>query len=222
MFLTRFQLNPTRRGTVRLLGSPQRMHAAVLSAFPPQAVGGMAGRVLWRLDEPARHERNLYIVSPARPSLEKLQDDCGWSQEPSWQTSAYGPFLDRLAPGQRWIFRLVGNPVRSVPGRRDTRGRIMPHVTAEQQCAWLLERADRHGFAVPGGEDGPQLRVTRRERVAFTRADDEQRRRATITRAQYDGILEVRDPELFRTALVHGIGRAKAYGCGLMTLARSS
>jgi len=34
------------------------------------------------------------------------------------------------------------------------------------------------------------------------------------------GRLEVDDVELFRHALLNGMGRAKAYGCGLMTLAR--
>lgn len=222
MFLTRFQLNPARRGTVRLLGSPQRMHATVLSSFPPHAVEGVAGRVLWRLDEPSRHERNLFIVSVARPSLEQLQDECGWSQECSWRTTAYGPFLDRLGADQRWVFRLVGNPVRSQSARPGSRGKVVPHVTADQQRAWLLERAERHGFAVPRSEDGWQVRVTRRERDTFTRFDGAERSRATVTRAQFDGVLEVRDPELLRTALTRGIGRAKAYGCGLMTLARLS
>jgi CRISPR system Cascade subunit CasE len=37
--------------------------------------------------------------------------------------------------------------------------------------------------------------------------------------ATYDGILTVTDPALLRRALCHGVGRAKAYGCGLLTLA---
>lgn len=36
--------------------------------------------------------------------------------------------------------------------------------------------------------------------------------------AQFDGALQIEDPERLRTALTAGMGRAKAYGCGLMTL----
>ena len=37
--------------------------------------------------------------------------------------------------------------------------------------------------------------------------------------AVFEGELEVTDRELFVQALTHGIGRAKAYGCGLLTVA---
>lgn len=231
MFLTRFRMNPQKRGSLRLSSSPQRMHATVLSAFPPDRARGTEGRVLWRLDTPSRHEWTLYVVSPARPSMEQLQEDCGWSQEPSWETAEYGPFLDRLREGQTWAFRLVANPVRAEPGERGSRGRLRPHVTATQQQAWLVERAERLGFRIPeavvdtpggngaGVEHVPGVEVTRRGRDSFGKGGPDRRSTATITRAQFDGVLEVTDRELLRTSLTHGVGRAKAYGCGLMTLA---
>jgi CRISPR system Cascade subunit CasE len=41
----------------------------------------------------------------------------------------------------------------------------------------------------------------------------------TLRVATFDGRFRVVDPTALRAALVNGIGRAKAYGCGLMTLA---
>lgn len=41
----------------------------------------------------------------------------------------------------------------------------------------------------------------------------------TLTRVTYNGILQVTDPAALRRALTGGIGPAKAYGCGLLTLA---
>lgn len=219
MYLTRFRMNPRKRGTLRMVESPQRMHAAILSTLPPDRALTDDGRVLWRLDQPSNYEWNLYIASPGRPSLEPLQDDCGWSQEQSWSTADYQPFLTRLAEGQRWAFRLTANPVRSLAGMRGERGSVKPHVTAEQQRLWLLDKAAKNGFALAGDKDDPMVRVTRRERDHFERGHGAERRRATVSRAQFDGVLEVTDPELIRAALVGGIGRAKAYGCGLMTLA---
>lgn len=228
-------MNPQKRGSVRLAASPQRMHATVLSAFPPDRATSPEGRVLWRLDMASKHEWTLYVVSPARPSMEQLQDECGWSQEPSWETAEYGSFLDRLRVGQRWTFRLTANPVRTVAGERGIRGTVSPHVTVAQQQDWLVQRANRLGFSIssrgveattpdgepePAAHDIPQVRVTGREQISFEKGGASRRRTATITRAQFDGVLEVVDQELMRSALTHGIGRAKAYGCGLMTLAR--
>jgi CRISPR system Cascade subunit CasE len=41
----------------------------------------------------------------------------------------------------------------------------------------------------------------------------------TVTRVTYDGRLRVVDPDALRRTLTAGLGKAKAYGCGLMTLA---
>lgn len=219
---TRFQINPRRRAAIRLLASPQRMHAAVLSAYPPDVTSTVTTvRVLWRLDSPSRHEHNLFIVGPGRPSMETLQEEYGWSPQPSWRTTAYDPFLDRLASGQEWAFRLTANPTRSIAGKHGSRGSLSAHVTAEQQLSWLLDRAGKHGFEVLGIGDEPQVRVTRRERDSFPKGEGRGGRRVTLTRVQYDGVLTVSNPDVLRTTLTRGIGRAKAYGCGLMTLARS-
>lgn len=37
----------------------------------------------------------------------------------------------------------------------------------------------------------------------------------------FDGRLEVTDPAALRRTLTLGLGKAKAYGCGLMTLAKA-
>lgn len=219
MFLTRFQMNPQRRETLRLLASPQRMHAAVLGLFPPGPESAAGERVLWRLDEPARHLRTLYIVSQDRPSMEGLQESSGWSQKPSWETADYQPFLGRLAAEQQWRFRLTANPTRAVRPADGGRGRVVPHRTAAYQQAWLVERSQGLGFVIAQGEVGSQVQVTRRAVDTFVKNDGGDRRRPTITRVQYDGLMTVADPDRLRKVLTGGIGRAKAYGCGLMTLA---
>lgn len=221
MFLTRFRLNPRKRGTLHHVGSPQRLHAAVLATLPPHLAQSSSGRVLWRLDQPSSHEWNLYVVSPGRPSMEQLQDDCGWSQEPSWSTVDYRPFLENLRVGQRWVFRLAANPVRSVAGERGGRGAVRPEITVEQQHAWLVSRAAHNGFAL-GDDPHASVVVTRREREQFSRGHSGKRMRVSVSRAQFDGVLEVTDANALRSMLTNGVGRAKAYGCGLMTLAPTS
>ncbi|WP_412759429.1 type I-E CRISPR-associated protein Cas6/Cse3/CasE [Nocardiopsis rhodophaea] len=45
--------------------------------------------------------------------------------------------------------------------------------------------------------------------------------RVTLLAVTLEGKLRVKDVEVFRRSLTHGIGRAKGYGCGLISLAAS-
>lgn len=220
-FLTRMPLNPERRGTRRLLASPQSMHAAVLAGFPPSGEAPEPGaRVLWRVDRDAAHEVFLYVSSPERPDLTHLVEQAGWPTSSSWQTRDYAPLLERLAVGQQWAFRLAANPVRRVrDAKHPDRGAVRAHVTAAQQAEWLVSRGVNAGFGVVTASDGSAaVTVAERDVRSFAR----QAATVTMATARFDGILQVTDEHLLRTTLVTGLGRAKAYGCGLLTLASAT
>lgn len=214
MYLTRMYLNGARRGTRNLLGSPQRIHAAVMSSFPPGVESApSSARVLWRVDR-SPNATALYVSSPARPDLTHVVEQAGWpSGDDPWQTADLDPFLDRLRAGQRWAFRLTANPVRSIRDRDGGRGSVRAHVTAGQQEIWLRERAKGWGFE-------PEVVAVRgRGHASFRRRTPHAKDTVTIATATYDGVLAVTDGDLLRAALRQGVGRAKAYGCGLITLA---
>lgn len=81
---------------------------------------------------------------------------------------------------------------------------------------WLVERSERNGFRIcTGAEDSLKLAVSQRNKLTFGHSGS----KATLTTAVFDGTLEVLDVDSFRRALCCGIGRAKAFGCGLMTIA---
>lgn len=218
MFLTRFPINPARRGARKLLSSPQAMHAAVRAGFAEPADYENAGsRTLWRLDSPAPATVHLYVASPGRPDLTHLVEQAGWPTTSTWDTRAYGPLLATLRPGQRWAFRLTANPAhsgRKTPEAKETQR--FGYLRAEDQEQWLLKRAGRCGFAVAAQRDGrPNLRLHQRQTQRFKRGTQA----VTLTMVTYDGVLEVVDGEALRVALTGGIGHAKTYGCGLLTLA---
>lgn len=209
MYLTKFELNVARRGARALLGSPQSMHAAVLAGFPH----GEAGRVLWRVDK-LHGASCLYILSPGRPDLTHLVEQAGWPTTHGWRTREYAPLLERLEPGGAFGFRLTANPTRSTRVKEGHRSQRVGHVTAEQQLGWLVSRAERLGFDV-GSEEAPTARVIERGVLAFGRRGE----RVTLATAVFEGSLVVRDAPALRSAITTGIGPAKAYGCGLLTLA---
>jgi CRISPR system Cascade subunit CasE len=217
MHLTRFDINRQRRAARDLLASPQKLHAAVLAAFPPAAsTADGHGRVLWRVDQ-HEHHTVLYLVSPHRPDLTHLVESVGWPSTHGWDTRDYTPLLSALTAGTRWAFRLTANPVisrRKTPGA--ARAQRFGHVTVAQQTQWFLDRAERHGFLVPPGVgEEPDVAVRRRQTLQFTR----QGRGVTLATAVFEGHLEITDPDALRAGLVNGVGPAKGYGCGLLTLA---
>ena len=214
MYLSRLDINPQRRASRHTLASPQRLHAAVLAAFPDDRPAPEEGRVLWRLDH-GIHDAVLYLVSPAEPDLTHLVESVGRPTY-GWRTKDYRPFLDKLAEGDRWAFRLRANPVHHVPNPDGGRGKRLAHVTAAQQTDWFHRQAERHGFTVLAGSAGaPDVALRDRRTQKFDRGA----RTVTLATAVFEGTLAVTDASALRAALVTGIGPAKGYGCGLLTLA---
>ena len=248
MYLTRIYLNPYRRGAKQLMRSRQMLHAAVLNCFPPGVldVSG-APRVLWRLDRPpavrgagprqGSPSCALYISSPVAPDPSHIVEEAGYATEGGVVIRDMSTFLEGLSVRQRWGFRLCVNPTFQESNQVNARGRkkILAHVTQDQQTQWVLDRVEQLGFRVLtsaeyGGDlpvledqngqrvDGANLLINGVERgiAEFKRGSS----RVTLALATFEGVLEVTDPDALRHGLVHGIGRGKAYGCGLMTLAR--
>jgi CRISPR system Cascade subunit CasE len=229
--LTRFRLNTARLGARRLLSSPQVLHAAVMSSFaeiPPP--GGDGPRVLWRIDRNSRAETYLYIVSLAEPDLSHLVEQAGWPTTGRWETHDYEPLLSRLTTGDRWAFRLTANPVHTARRTNEEPTKITAHVGPHHQTRWLLQRQQTAGFKVvekvvekPSQQraasecDQHELIVHNRRQLAFSKKGQD--KPVTLVTVTFDGQLEVTDPDALRRTLTQGLGRAKTYGCGLMTLA---
>ncbi|RCV47341.1 type I-E CRISPR-associated protein Cas6/Cse3/CasE [Marinitenerispora sediminis] len=222
MYLTRTFINPRRRGATAFLDAPQKVHAAVLQSFPtdPPTKGSDGPRVLWRLDRDDPRRPVLWIVSPDRPDLHHVVDPYGWPAADSpFESREYKTLLDELADGQRWAFRVTLNPARA---RFDeTRGRsvITPVVDPAEQVGWLVERTPKWGFAVPRTEGaGPAVEIRDGRRLRFRRGRGQPP--VTLHTAMFQGLLEVTDAERLRQAMTSGVGRARGYGCGLLSLTR--
>jgi CRISPR system Cascade subunit CasE len=226
MYLTRFRINTGRVGGRKLLSSPQVMHAAVMTSFAEAPLpAGDGPRVLWRLDRNGNAATHLCIVSPHRPDLTHLVEQAGWPTTARWETFDYTPFLKRLDVGDAWSFRLTANPVHSIRRNDHEPTKRTAHLTPTHQLRWLLGRQEKGGFKIlekplnkqlAAGLDTHDVLVHDRRQLRFAKEGNGQ---VTIVAVTFDGRLKITDPEAFRTTLTQGLGRGKAYGCGLMTLA---
>ena len=91
-------------------------------------------------------------------------------------------------------------------------------LRGEESCmGWLHRKAGQHGFRIlacrmDAGAPDPR-------RVNGKVEGHKGGSPITVASVLFDGILEVADAALFREALQTGIGRAKSYGLGLLSLA---
>lgn len=213
MYLSRVALNTKRRDTMHALTSLQLMHRGVEQSFD-----GERKRKLWRID---RYQDICYllVLSSEKGDFEHIVEQFGYPDSDwQWETKNYEPLLSRIESDQTWQFRLCANPVRSSLKEKDEgskRGKLFAHVTQEQQRQWLLNKAEACGFRLD--EDG--FDVIHTQWIKFHKGRSSHQ--VTIRTATFEGLLTVTDIELFKQSLISGIGRAKAYGCGLLTVART-
>lgn len=215
---TKVLLNPARRQGRKLLTNPQALHAAVCASFPPD-VNQKDSRILWRLDQ-REHENILYIVGPEKPTAVHIVEQAGWDTRPP-QSVDYDRFLGQLMRGQQWNFALVANPTKSLRRPGEKRGQVVARLSAAAQLEWLHSKAESMGVNF-GLVKESTAQVAGREPVYFNRKESGRKHfgRVHIVKVRFQGILEVTEPDRLRQTLVNGVGRAKGYGCGLLTLAR--
>ncbi|UYG07594.1 type I-E CRISPR-associated protein Cas6/Cse3/CasE [Halomonas sp. M4R1S46] len=145
------------------------------------------------------------------------------------QCKAFSPALE---VGDRLAFRLRANPTvaKSVAGKRGQRADVLMAAKypfeaggdrKSQACieamdgaahGWLAERAESWGFRLPVE---PEVGAYRQHALPKDKG-----RPIRFSSVDYEGLLEVTDPGRLTETLAQGVGRAKAFGCGLMLLRR--
>lgn len=189
-------------------------------------------QALWQLfsDGPDRERDFLFHRQRERPGTCLVVSQRPPRKLDGWavRTREYRP---QLKAGQQLAFALRANPTvaRSRDGRHSARhdavfdarrqaqarGSTMSVAEAEQQAGreWLSRRAGSAGFTIA------QMRI-----AGYDRARVHKRRQAKpilFSTLDYEGVLQVADSERLLHALLHGIGPAKAFGCGLLLVRRA-
>ena len=222
MYLSRVQLNPRNRHVWRaLIANPYDLHRTVMRAFP-DGVRREDADILYRL-EAEKTAPLLLVQSEIEPDWSNLNP--GWLQP----SAPFDPFPNpavrlvedlRLPVGRLLQFRLVANPSvkkvrRDADGNRKNSNRV-PLVREEKQIAWLQDKGKRHGFLVR------QVRVTEPQRYTLWKHRGEKAQKSppiTLFTVRFEGVLQISDSEAFAVTLRQGIGAAKAFGCGLLSIA---
>lgn len=227
MYLSKLLLNPRCRDARRDLSSPYELHRTLAHAFPtPTGTDYRAEHgVLFRIEPqtPGRVEAIVLVQSCTPPDWHELPETYLLNVGEPAQTK---PLIATFANGQTLAFRLVANPTKkekrggrdqgrrvALPDHLDHAGNELIDVeTPTPARLWLDRKGQQHGF-----------RILYAHTEAFWLGLD---RRGIVKNGipfygvRYDGLLQVTDSGALSAALAQGIGPAKAFGFGLLSIAR--
>jgi len=195
-----------RRADVRRdLADVECLHKRIMRLVPDELgadARNLAG-LLFRVER-RRDGTRLLVQSQLEPNTGRLPPGYGQAE-----VRKLGPFLEALTAGAAVHYRLTANPSKRA-GRTagQKAGKIVPLRGADAD-AWWAARAPRCGLALRTLTGTPLDDVT----------GDRDGRRIRHALTRFDGLATVTDPDALRHAVLHGIGRARSYGAGLLSLA---
>ena len=197
---------------------PIRQSVGFSAYFPRNGravLWGERKRNLWRIDH-LNHQLYLMLLSPDKPDLSAAAAII-------WYVGR------RLPMGNKIVYSFAGKnnsrqclafpfwwpiPQKAVCPNREERGKVHAHVSVPHQkngcrpvrltTVFVKRRGILRLFTVNGIFSQNPSQETKVRLLAVT----------------YEGVLTVTDTELFCKALTEGIGRGKAYGMGLLTVAK--
>jgi CRISPR system Cascade subunit CasE len=197
-------------------------------------------QTLWTLfdNDPDASRDFLYrqVIEQGRIKYYLLSDRLPVDKSGIWLIDPPKVYAPRLSKGQRLQFTLRANPVVTISSpegkqlRHDVvmheKKRIgfdklplnerppLQHLIQSSCIQWLQTRAELNGFefvpeevAVEAYQQHESLAKNQKWAVRYSTAD-------------FQGILTVTDPLKFESVLFKGIGKSKAFGCGLMLVRR--
>ena len=199
-------------------------------------------QVLWRLfdNDPAAERDFLYrqVIEYGRIKYYVLSRRMPVDNNGLWRIDPPKVYDPQLSAGQQLCFMLRANPVVTVAtksGKRQRHDVVMQEkqrigyqripvnerpplqqLVQQSNIKWLSKRMDRNGFSfepeqvIADGYQQHQSRITRQKPLIHYSTVD------------FQGILTVVNTDRFERALFSGIGRSKAFGCGLLLIKRYS
>jgi len=203
-WLTRIVLEPRSMAASRDLRDAEALHKRVMSLVPDglgEQARAKAG-VLYRYDETGAAGPHLLVQTAVPIDAARLPQQYG-----SLAVRDLTPLLDLLQPELTVRYRIIGNTAKRLGRTSERAGKLLALRGADAD-QWWQARAEANGLI---------LRTSIATPLPDVRGKGPGTVRHAVTR--FDGLALVKDPDLVRQAVRNGIGRGKAYGCGLLSLA---
>jgi CRISPR system Cascade subunit CasE len=186
--------------------NPYEIHRVLWNLFPEDAEAKRD--FLFRIERIGQQSIGVLLQSLRQPSVTASREA---------RIVGSKPYPLQLLVGQRLRFLLLANPVKTISdesGRMNTEDEVkkcrVPLIGDEDQRAWLLRKLNSFAEVV-------SVSAEKRSPLNFRKSSE--RLIGKIQPVCYQGTLKVVNPDGFRQLVFTGIGPAKAFGCGLMSVA---
>lgn len=227
MYLSRLLLNSRSADVRRDLANAHGLHRRVLSAFADKELEEGARKfygVLFRADIGQSGDVALLVQSAESPDWKLLPN--GYlieTFEPNPATTELTTLCSRISNGTRLRFRLRANVTKRLRPDGMKRGKRIEVVGPEALLGWLSRKSEASGFRLSVRQEGEEASALERFAVRVTEEGKLYGRKSDTTltfgATLFDGELVVTDTQRFLDALRDGLGSAKAYGFGLLSVA---
>ncbi len=194
LYLTQLVLNPKSAQAIQDIANIYKLHARISTAFLKKTTEHPT--CLWRSE--INTSIRILVQSHTKPDWTKIRVTNYFS------SIAEKVFeLDQLALHNQYQFRLRANATFKTNGKR------VAIKDEQKQFQWLFQHAEKGGFKILDASRTHNLAIVARKADA----------KITLNSVEWDGVLEVCDLQLFLQTLSLGIGPAKGFGFGLLSLA---
>ena len=215
---------------------PYDLHQVLWKGFKGIDRGekGKEQRFLYRHQE-SEDSHSILVQSATTPDWSFLADEASGTTAAIKQINP-----GKLPAGQPLRFLLRANPVvhRKYGGnikkriavgsdrrrQAELRGIEFKDMPSREALLieWLEKKGSEGGFSIARGEQdrilcdvGPNMDIVLRKPKQTSKDG-----RVTLTTIDFSGVLTVTDPQQFAQTLRRGIGRGRAFGCGLLSVTR--
>jgi len=206
MYLSKLTLDLSLPEIRRLLVNPYMLHKAIFRAFPDAGQGG-TGRILYRLDtQTAVDNTCLLVQSEKEPAWNKAELLKNGTLH--LESKLFNPVF---SVDQVFYFRLRANPtIKKFISNRPVRLGI---IKENDQLDWLKRKGLAGGFSILDYLIIPEGMLKDKKRT------DSEEYAFSLISVRFEGKLKVTDTALFRQIVESGLGSAKGFGFGLLSLA---
>lgn len=195
LYLSKCRLNTVRPA------NPYELHRMIWKLFPDRPDDSRD--FLFRIENYGKPGPQLiYLQSqvqpaPANGSLSVVD------------TKSFSP---TLTEGQCLRFLVRANPTKRIndPNKSTNQGKVrVPLIDEEEMKEWL-QRQLRDAASVK------EVIISRQDRIYFRKKNHA----GKLVAAVFQGVIRVNNPEVLLNKLRDGVGPGKAFGCGMLSLAR--
>jgi CRISPR system Cascade subunit CasE len=207
MLLHKILLDLRCKEAQRDIADPYEMHSTLCRAFSPPEIKCPEGALLWRL-EPEQNGgcvmAKVLIQSRELPYWQRIIPTKWFGEAPSKPLNLEEKLnLKTINKDMKFRYRLRANPSVCKNGKR------FGLFSAKDQLTWINRQGERNGFSLLSTSCSEERMLTGKNRTEYP---------IRIFSVLYDGVLAVKNPELFYQAIKMGIGHGKTMGLGLFSV----